>query len=162
MLRRSKNKTKDKAAEPQAEASGSGSGSGVVVAGDDADARELLARVMARAGHGVEQVDAPAAALDALTATPRLALLALFHGDGAVVLAQDVRAAADPGVATVPIVVVADDDPTAQAATVAGADGALTRPFHADELTGELDAVLARSPEERAENRDAAALKAQD
>ena len=160
MLRRSKNKTKDKAAEPQAEASGSGSG--VVVAGDDADARELLARVMARAGHGVEQVDAPAAALDALTATPRLALLALFHGDGAVVLAQDVRAAADPGVATLPIVVVADDDPTAQAATVAGADGALTRPFHADELTGELDAVLARSPEERAASRDVAALKAED
>lgn len=162
MLRRSKNKTKDNAAEPQAEASGSGSGSGVVVAGDDADARELLARVMARAGHGVEQVDAPAAAFDALTATPRLALLALFHGDRAVMLAQDVRAAADPGVAAVPIVVVADDDPTAQAATVAGADGALTRPFHADELTGELDAVLARSPEERAASRDVAALRAED
>ena len=64
--------------------------------------------------------------------------------------------------AAVPIVVVTDDDPTARAATVAGADGALTRPFHADELTDELDAVLARSPEERAESRDAAALDTDD
>ena len=79
LLRRSKNKTKAEAEAAEAEAGAAG----VVVAGDDADARELLARVMARAGHDVEQVDAPAAALDALAAAPRLALLALFHGDGA-------------------------------------------------------------------------------
>jgi DNA-binding response OmpR family regulator len=45
---------------------------------------------------------------------------------------------------------------------VAGADGTLTRPFHADELTDELDAVLARSPEDRAEMRDVAALNVED
>jgi len=156
LLRRSKNRAKAEAVESAAAASG------VVVAGDDADSRELLARVMARAGHEVEQVDAPNTALDALAAAPRQALLALFRADRAVELTKDVRAADDPAVAAVPIVVVTDDDPTARAATVAGADGALTRPFHADELTGELDAVLARSPEERAESRETAALTADD
>jgi DNA-binding response OmpR family regulator len=156
LLRRSKNKRKAPAAEPASHASG------VVVASDDADARELLSRVMARAGHDVEQVGDSGSALDALSDPPRLALLALFADDRAIELVRDIRAVEDPIVAAVPIVVVTDDGSTATAAAVAGADGTLTRPFHADELTGELEAVLARSPEERAEIRAGAALKSDD
>jgi DNA-binding response OmpR family regulator len=150
LLRRSKSKRK-------APAGGSGSsGSGVIVASDDADARELLSRVITQAGHEVEQVGGSTDALDALSDRPRLALLALFAESRAAGLVRDVRAVEDPAVAEVPVLVVTDDDTAAKAASVAGADGTLTRPFHADELTGELDAVLARSPEERAESRAAA------
>jgi DNA-binding response OmpR family regulator len=134
----------------------------VVVASGDADARELLSRVLARAGHEVEQVETPDAALSSLAGSARVALVALFHGDQAAALVADVRAGAEPTVAAVPVVMVTDDDAAAKAVSMAGADGSLTRPFHAEELTGELDAVLARSPEERAERREAAALSPDD
>jgi DNA-binding response OmpR family regulator len=156
LLRRSK--SKKKAAAEKAGASASG----VVVASDDHDVRELLARVMARAGHDVEQVDDLETAVAALTTQPRLALLALFREGRSQALVQAVRDDDDPTVAAVPVVIVTDDDPEAQKVTAAGADGTLTRPFHADELTGEMDTVLARSPEDRAEMRDVAALNAED
>jgi DNA-binding response OmpR family regulator len=134
----------------------------VVVASGDVDARELLSRVLARAGHETEQVDSPAAAVEAISAHRRLALVALFHDDRAVALVSDLRAAEEPEVAVTPLVVVTDDDATAAAAAAAGADGTLTRPFHADELTDEFETVLARSPEERAELRAAAGAGADD
>lgn len=130
-----------------------------MVASGDPEARELLARVLGRAGHEVEQVDGPDTAMAALSSSARLALVALFRDDRTVALLRDVRAAEDATVSTVPVLVVADEDPAATAAAAAGADGTLTRPFHADELTGELDAVLARSPAERAERREAAAKR---
>ena len=152
MLRRSKSKKKAQAPE-----AGSGP-SGVIVASDDVDVRELLSRVVARTGRDPEQVEDPAGAVAALAAEPRLALLALFGEGRSIDLIDDVRASEEPTVAAVPIIVVTEDDREAKAATVAGADGSLTRPFHADELTGELDTVLGRSAEDRAELRSVAGL----
>lgn len=154
MLRRSKNKKKG------AEAPGGGSGgSGVVVACDQADVRELISRVVARAGHDVEQVEGVDAVLDALATSPRLAVITLLHDADATDLVKGVRAADDATVASVPLLAVTDDEATSTSASVAGADGTITRPFHADELTDELNAILARSPEDRAEMRSGAALK---
>ena len=130
-----------------------------MVAGSDTDARELLARVVARSGHDVEQVTTASEAVGALGDRPRLALLALYGDARAPELVAAVRGVDDEAVAAVPVIVVTDDAPIADAATRAGADGTLTRPFHADELTTELEAVLARSPEERAEIRAAAELR---
>jgi DNA-binding response OmpR family regulator len=154
LLRRSKNKHKG----AQVPSAGSG-GSGVVVACDNADVRELIARVVGRAGHDVEQVEGSEATLAALSASPRLAVVTLLHDAGATDLVEGVRGADDPAVAAIPLLAVTDDEATASAASVAGADGTIIRPFHADELTDELDAVLARSPEDRAELRAGAALK---
>jgi DNA-binding response OmpR family regulator len=103
LLRRSKNKKKAPAEPPGSSAAG------VVVASDDHDARELLARVMARAGHDVEQVDDEGAAVVALTGQPRLALLGLFGSGRAEELVQAVRSSDDQAVATVPVVIVTDD-----------------------------------------------------
>ncbi|MEL7207382.1 MAG: response regulator [Actinomycetota bacterium] len=156
MLRRSKNKRKAPAAEPE---------SGpvdVLVVGDDADARELLARVLDRAGHEVTQVDGAPSALEALGMAPRRAVVALLHGDGGASLTESIRDHEDETVAAVPLVVLADEESAVNAATRAGADGTLTRPFHADELTGELDEVLGRTPEERAEIRKVADLRQDD
>ena len=153
LLRRSKNKQKDSAA-----LSGSG-GAGIVVACDDADTRELIARVVSRAGHDVEQVEGAEATLAALAASPKLAVVTLLRDGRATGLVEDVRSAEDAAVAAIPLLAVTDDEASATAASVAGADGTITRPFHADELTDELKAVLDRSPEDRADLRAGAALK---
>ena len=131
----------------------------MVVACDNTDVRELIARVVGRAGHAVEQVEGPEATVAALVTSPRLAVIALLPDATATDVVKAVRSAADPTVAAVPLLAVTDDEATTTAASVAGADGTITRPFHADELTDELDAILARSPEDRAEMRAGAALK---
>jgi DNA-binding response OmpR family regulator len=152
LLRRSKNKRTGSAEEPEP------SHAGVLVACHDADTRELISRVVGRAGHAVEQTDGVAATLAAL-AQPRLAVVTLLRNQSSTELLTEIRAAEDPQVAAVPVLAIGDDHPTANAAKVAGADGMATRPFHADELIQELDAVLARTPEDRAELREAAALR---
>ena len=150
MLRRSKSRRKARATEPEP------SGSAALVACHDPDERELMARVVATAVSAVEQADGPTGIERALeTATP-IALVAMLPTEQVTALLGDLRDHEDPARSGLPVLIVTDDDRAARAAAVAGADGTLTRPFHADELTGELEAVLARSPEERAERRAAA------
>lgn len=113
--------------------------------------------MIGRSGHDVEQVSGAGAAVEALTVGPRLALVAFVADDRVVSLVSDVRGHPEAIVSAVPVLVVTDDEAMVKTATGAGADATLIRPFHADELADELAAVLARSPEERAEAREAAA-----
>lgn len=124
-----------------------------LVACRDPDERELIARVVATVVPEVEQVDGPTGVDQALDAAPHRALVALLPADEVRALLGNLRSHEDPARSGLPVLIVTDDDRAAKQAMTAGADGALTRPFHADELTGGLEAVLARSPEDRAERR---------
>lgn len=149
MLRRSRSRRKARATEPEP------SGSAALVACHDPDERELIARVVATAVPAVEQADGPTGVERALEAAKPVALVAMLPTEQVTALLGDLRDHEDPARSGLPVLIITDDDRAARAAAAAGADGTLTRPFHADELTGELGAILARSPEERAELRAA-------
>jgi two-component system, OmpR family, response regulator len=131
----------------------------VLVVDDDPDACELIARIIER--HGMEAVrvhghdQAMTELLGAINAF-RAIVVDFSHGGPAagVALLEDVRSS--DAVNDVPVIILTRLDQNRVFAWQAGADGYLVRPLHASELVAELDAVLARTPEERKAHRQEA------
>jgi len=128
-----------------------------IAAGDEA-ARELLLRIVERAGLAAAPLGVSTTDLTALAAAGAdLAVLDLDADAPAVV--EAVRSHRDAAVAGLRLVVLADGAAVGRRAWQAGADGFLARPFHHDRLVATLRDVLDRPDSARAAVRRAASTE---
>lgn len=124
----------------------------VAIAASDETARELLIRIVERAGHKPIPVSITSKSLgELLAAAPNLVLLDLDTDGPDVVTA--IRSNADPLVASRRTVVLADGPAVGRRVWQAGADAFLARPFHQDDLVAALRDVLDRPESQRASVR---------
>jgi DNA-binding response OmpR family regulator len=131
-------------------------GEGVLLVCDDPDAGELLNRLMAADGHDVQRVETAEGAVRHLLATPRRATVLSLSGPTANrQLLEKIRSHPNPPVSEVAVVLLADDVAAGPAAWDAGADGFLARPFHAEQLSSELQGALDRPLADRPTHREA-------
>jgi DNA-binding response OmpR family regulator len=132
-------------------------GEGILLVCDDPDAGELLSRLMTADGHDVHRVETAEGAVRHLLATPRHAAVLSLSGPTANrQLLEKIRDHPNTEVSEVAVVLLADDVAAGPEAWTKGADGFLARPFHADQLTEELQGALDRPLSERAAHREAA------
>lgn len=137
--------------------SGPGGGSTVAVVNDDRDAAELIARLVESTGRRAARL-LDLADVEAEVATSddygSLVIDSLHCGiEAAMVLLEQLRGSSEPGVRSLPVVILAASDANRLYAFQTGADGFLVRPFHAEDLIAELDTVLGRSADEREQFR---------
>ena len=148
LLRRSKTEAK-KAAADAAETLG------VLVVNDDEDACELLCRVLQHSGAVAFRAHSADGALDELRehrASVRAVVLDFSSGTATSFTVLD-SIRQDPTRADVRVMIIATTDAARSDAYAAGADEFLVRPFHVDEFTSAVGAMLARTPEERGAHR---------
>lgn len=133
---------------------GGGGPARVLVVQDDPDAAELLRRVLERGGYEVLLVTSPDDALGtARTEHPDIAVIDLGGTGPNLKLLDSLRQARDPAVAGLRVVMLARQGSNPMFSWQSGIDGFLDRPFHADQLVGEVEAVLARSEADRPRHR---------
>jgi DNA-binding response OmpR family regulator len=128
----------------------------VLVVNDEPGACELLVRLVQRAGYQVSRAhDFLEMATRLLEDRPHAVVLDVTAGGigGNLKLLDDVRGHAEPDIAGARVVLCATSQSNAMFSWQAGIDSFLLRPFHADELTAELAAVLEREEEERPRHR---------
>lgn len=131
-------------------------GEGVLLVSDDPDAGELLNRLMAADGHDVHRVETAEGAVRHLLATPRRAAVLSLSGPTANrQLLEKIRSHPNPPVSEVAVVLLADDVAAGREAWDKGADGFLAHPFHAEQLTAELQGALDRPLADRPAHREA-------
>jgi DNA-binding response OmpR family regulator len=132
-------------------------GEGVLLVCDDPDAGELLSRLLAQDGHDVHRVETAEGAIRHLLATPRQAAVLSLSGPTANgELLTKIRQHPNAPVNEVAVVVLADDVSAGPDHWDKGADGFLARPFHAGQLSTELQGALDRPLAARAAHREAA------
>jgi DNA-binding response OmpR family regulator len=120
-------------------------GEGVLLVCDDPDAGELLSRLMTADGHEVHRVETAEGAVRHLLATPRQAAVLSLSGPTANrQLLEKIRDHPNPPVSEVAVILLADEVSAGPDAWDKGVDGFLARPFHADQLTEELQGALDR------------------
>lgn len=142
---------------------GHGSGVRVAVVNDDLDACEVMARVLEQDGHDVVRLHTPGEALDAVgrSQLDLLVLDLLEAGHGAnLALLERVRGHNDRRIRAARAVFVGRSDSNALFSWQMGADGFLSRPFHADDLRREVASVLGRPEDQRAAYRAEAEARA--
>jgi DNA-binding response OmpR family regulator len=131
-------------------------GEGVLLVCDDPDAAELLSRLMTADGHDVHRVETAEGAVRHLLATPRRATVLSLSGPTANrQLLEKIRTHPNPPVSEVAVVLMADDVAAGSEAWAKGADGFLARPFHAEQLSAELQGALDRPFADRVAHREA-------
>ena len=118
----------------------------VLIAGDVADANELLSRVLTSHGYrtvAVQSVDA--GVVRAVESLPRVAVIDLStRGIGSSLQLLDaIRSHADDRVRRTRVIVVSGSRANRNFAFQSGADGFLLRPFHANDLVEVIEQVLA-------------------
>ncbi len=131
-------------------------GEGVLLVCDDPDAGELLSRLIAADGHDIHRVETAEGAVRHLLATPRRATVLSLSGPTANrQLLEKIRSHPNPPVSEVAVVLLADDVAAGPEAWDKGADGFLARPFHAEQLSTELQGALDRPFADRPAHREA-------
>ena len=129
-------------------------GEGVLLVCDDPDAGELLSRLITADGHDVHRVETAEGAVRHLLATPRRAAVLSLSGPTANrQLLEKIRDHPNPPVAEVAVVLLADDVAAGREAWDKGTDGFLARPFHAEQLSAELQGAIERPLVARAAHR---------
>jgi len=127
-----------------------------MVVDDDADACELMARVIEGGGWSVTRCHSHNDAVAELSrANPRYALTVVDFataGTASSLKLLDTIRHADE-IDDTPVLLLPRADTNRMFAWQQGADGFLVRPFHADDLVAELHAILDRSPEQRKAHR---------
>jgi DNA-binding response OmpR family regulator len=124
----------------------------VLVVDDNADACELIARIVESAGWTATRCYAQDDALDKLDNgdPPFKAVVADFQSGGvgaSLELLDVVRRSKD--FSDIPVLLLTVSETNRIFAWESGADAFLVRPFHADDLINEIYAVLTRSTDER-------------
>jgi DNA-binding response OmpR family regulator len=156
LLRRSKT-DKAKAAKVKGAANGDGSRLGVLVVNDNEDSCELLCRVIQHTGIVAFRAHSSEGAVDELSAhiaSVQAVVLDFSSGTAASFsVLEAIRE--DPDLGHLCVMVIATTDANRRHAFDLGADEFLTRPFHVDEFTAAVSAMLARSPDEREAHRQA-------
>ena len=131
-------------------------GAGVLLVCDDPDAGELLTRLLSADGHDVHRVETAEGAVRHLLATPRqAAVLSLSGPTASRQLLDKIRSHPNAPVNEVAVIVLADEVGDGPVVWEQGADGFLARPFHAEQLTAEVQAALDRPFAEREAHREA-------
>jgi len=129
----------------------------VLVVDDDPDACELTVRILEREGYETARAHSHDEAVDALSGGRRFdAVLVDFASGGpseSIQLLDEIRRS--PSLDDVAVIISSRVDKNRLFAWESGVDGFLVRPYHVDELTAEVAAVLARTTEERAAHRAA-------
>jgi two-component system response regulator MtrA len=119
----------------------------ILVADDDGDICEMIARKLSRAGHDVRTcADGPSVLAALQRATPDLVVLDLnMPGMSGLDLCRALRT--DPGTADVPVLMLTarTQDADVEAGFAAGADDYLHKPFSPRELVSRVDTLLQRA-----------------
>ena len=128
----------------------------VLVVNRDRDAGELVARLVELTGVRARRSSDPAGVVGELGGGGIAAVVVDTRGTGAqdaFEVLEAVRAGA-AGVRDTSVILLAESDVDRLPAFRAGADGYVTRPFHADDLIDAVRAALARAPEDRVAYRN--------
>jgi two-component system, OmpR family, response regulator len=128
----------------------------VLVVNDDPAACEMLVRMIGTKGFNAFGATSPDEATSRIAdEVPRCIVLDLDTGGiGTSLKVLDaIRSHDDTRVSTARVVLCAASPKNRTFSFQSGADAFLVRPFHLDELTGEIADVLARAHEERARHR---------
>lgn len=124
----------------------------LLVVADDQDAGELLTRLLDRAGWTTDLAYSAASGLSELDETQYVGLVIdLIDPSAGLQVLQTVRA--DPGTATLPVVVCVRPGAYPGDAWITGADAVLVHPFDADALVAEVADAVARPVEDREAHR---------
>lgn len=137
---------------PTAEAGGAR----ILVINDDEDACELVARLVERDGHSAVRCHSHDEALARMATEDFHAVIVNFtagRGGSNLKMVDAIRSATSPVVAQVRLLLIANEAKNRAFSWQSGVDGFIVRPFHADELERELDAVLGRPENERLAHR---------
>ena len=128
----------------------------VLVVNDDEAACELLCRLLVNAGHRVQRAHNSGQALAQLN-VGRVDCVVLDLATGGIgqnlKLLDTIRSAMTNQVSGVRVVLVAQQTSNRMFSWQAGIDAFLVRPFHANELLGQIAEVLSRPDNERARHR---------
>lgn len=132
----------------------------VTVVNDDPDAGEIVARVLESVGYLVQRVHDRAGAVTILQSEPpKVAVIDLAassnHGDTLAIL-ERVRNSSVSAVRAMRVLVIGQHPSGAMFSWHAGADGFLSRPFHAEALISTMDDIINRPDKDRAAHREAA------
>ena len=150
LLRRSKTDgKKGSASDPEAPSLG------VLVVNDDEDACELLCRVIQHTGAVAFRAHSAEGAIDELgahQASVRAVVLDFTSGTATSFSVLD-AIRQDDTLADLRVMIIATTPANRSLAFESGVDEFLTRPFHVDEFTSAVGAMLARTPEERDAHR---------
>ncbi|MEY2423354.1 MAG: hypothetical protein QOI95_3421 [Acidimicrobiaceae bacterium] len=128
----------------------------ILVVNDDEAACELLCRLLASAGHRVQRAHNGEQALGQLN-VGRVDCVVLDLATGGIgqnlKLLDTIRSAMANSVSGVRVVLVAQQTSNRMFSWQAGIDAFVVRPFHANELLGQIAEVLSRPDNERARHR---------
>jgi DNA-binding response OmpR family regulator len=128
----------------------------ILVVNDDEDACELLCRLLVTAGHRVSRAHNGEQALGQLS-IGRVDCVVLDLATGGIgqnlKLLDTIRSAMSNSVSDVRVVLIAQQTSNRMFSWQAGIDAFLVRPFHANELVGQISEVLTRPNDERARHR---------
>lgn len=133
-----------------------GGGARILVVNDDEAACELVARLLERDGREAVRCYSHDDALARLTTESIDAAVVNFtagRGGSNLKMIDAIRSHTAPQVAQVRLILVANEAKNRAFSWQSGVDGFLVRPFHADELLQEVDAVLGRPEGERLAHR---------
>ena len=128
----------------------------ILVVNDDEAACELLCRLLVNAGHRVQRAHNAEQALGQLNVA-RADCVVLDLATGGIgqnlKLLDQIRSAMSRSVSGVRVVLVAQQTSNRMFSWQAGIDAFVVRPFHANELLGQICEVLGRPDDERARHR---------
>ena len=133
----------------------------VLVVNDDEDTCELLCRIVERAGGQAQRAGDAERAVAALHGEDAIHAIVLDLSSGTASsfgVLDAVRQRAEAGTPLPAVLMIATTSANRAQAIDSGVDEFLTRPFHVDELTAALRAMVARSPEEREARRQEQSL----
>jgi two-component system OmpR family response regulator len=128
----------------------------VLVVNDDPAACEMLVRMVGTRGYHAVGATSPDEATGRIANDlPRCIILDLDAGGigTSLKVLDSIRSSDDLRVSTARVVLCAASPKNRSFSFQSGADAFLVRPFHLDELTGQISDVLARAHEDRARHR---------
>ncbi len=158
LLRRSKT---DKSSKNKGDDEAEAESLGVLVVNDDEDACEVLCRVIQHTGAVAFRAHSAEGAIDELGAhhaSVRAVVLDFSSGTATSFTVLD-AIRQNPDFDDPAVMIIATNTVNRSLAFDSGVDEFLIRPFHVDEFTSAVGAMLARSPEERERHREQQALE---